>query len=130
MEQQEMKTVDVAKLEGQALDWAVAAVLDFKFDAGDIYIKDGMVVTRTGARPWDYWAPSRSWSQCGPLLEKHCIELTIGEDAYFARRTMTNPYESEPVWSGHTMLVAACRAIVGNKLGYLADVPTKFLNQP
>lgn len=123
----EMKTVDVHKLEGQALDWAVAAVLDFKFEEGEIYIKDGMVVTRTRTQPWAYWAPSRIWSQCGPLLEKHYIELLIGEDDYLARRTMTNPYESEPVWNGHTMLIAACRAIVGNKLGYLIEVPAELI---
>lgn len=123
----EMKFVDVQKLEGVALDWAVAAVLGFKFDEGEIFIKDGMVVTRTGARPWEYWAPSRNWGQCGPQLEKHCIELTIGEDDYFARRTATSRYESCPVWSGHTMLIAACRAIVGNKLGYLVEVPAEML---
>lgn len=129
MEQQEMKTVDVTKLEGVALDWLVCTVEGLCPNVRDRYTtnQNGSV---TGVEYYlDHYSHSTKWEHGGPLLEKHCIELTIGEDVYFARRTMTNPYESEPVWSGHTMLVAACRAIVGNKFGYLVEVPAKLINR-
>lgn len=122
----EMKTVDVHKLDGLALDWAVAVACEM-----DVSLEAGYPVTPQ-AKNWPklIFDPSTDWGRLGPLLEKQCIELLIGEDDYLARRTMTNPYESKPVWAGHTMLVAACRAIVGTKLGYLIEVPAELLNQP
>lgn len=116
-EHMQTKIVDISKLDGKALDWAVGKAEGLE---NCINLTQG---SQTLILDAEIYAPSSNWAQCGPLLEKNCIELVIGEDDYIARRCMTNKYEGTNSWFGHTMLVAACRAIVGEKFGYLVEVP-------
>ena len=109
----EMVEVKVSELEGAALDWAVAKAVGLP----NVHDMDP-----------DEYQPSTDWSQGGVLLEKHYIEISIGDEDYWANRTCTSRYDDEPRrYPGGTMLIAACRAIVAAKLGDTVSVPRDLL---
>lgn len=134
----EMKT---AELKGVALDWAVAIVVKGKvYDDSDDCLcpPEGAVqmnnddstlwLSSGGFHPENHWMPSADWAQCGPLLETQYIELSIGDEEYWACRTSTSKYDDERVsYAGSSMLIAACRAIVGEKIGQTVSVPKELL---
>lgn len=122
-----MIEVNTAKLIGPALDWAVA--------------KAGY-----GCEPWQLdedtlgtwyagecsggikdWRPSTDWSQGGPLIAKHDIEFVYirGELAAFMSNSA---YErGDPDAYGPDHLIAACRAIVADKMGGAVQVPDELV---
>ena len=143
-----MNSVEVKTLElkGPALDWAVGKALNWiepLYGVGQIsYIAEDNFLMMAQPDPdepdeiiliqhfnhYTQWSPSRLWSQCGPLLEKHYIELSIGEEEYWACRTSTSKYDEGRVnYPGSTMLIAACRAIVGEAIGQTVSVPKELL---
>lgn len=132
-----MIEVKTAKLEGAALDWAVAIV-----EGRDVVVhgvgtcrydkRGGIHCCKYGCtfgprsitHDVTAYSPSEDWSQGGPLIEKY--------------RIMTRPIDSEswladlwPRSSGPhfhaSQLIAACRAIVAAKLGDVVSVPTELL---
>jgi hypothetical protein len=121
----EMQT---AKLNGFALDWATAYALNGTkafFDAFGVKTLGRSITEEVLA---GRIKPSQNWAQCGPLLEPNYIELSIGDEEYWARRTCTSKYDDERVsYAGSSMLIAACRAIVGEKLGQAVSVPKELL---
>jgi hypothetical protein len=118
-----MIEVKTAELEGAALDWAVAQVDCVKVEYRGFGRLDPV-------NDWDAhsYSPSTDWAQGGPLLEKHYIELSIGDEDYWANRTCTSRYDDDPrKYPGATMLIAACRAIVAAKLGDTVSVPAELV---
>lgn len=99
------------ELNGEQLDYWVAKALGIETVRAD----DGTLrYTPHPSLPNQRWRPSSFWSQGGPIIEKHKIELNWeweGNDAW----TATMPPETSV--DGETALEAAMRAIVENRLG-------------
>lgn len=130
----EVKTAD---LIGRALDWAVLSIerpesaggnVDcvhrFDTDGGvrALYLEDGDLLSVFTARY------SVDWSQGGPLIEKHQIELKwegIDGKAYWWSATHQDVVQFQ---LGDKPLIAACRAIVAAKIGDTVQVPEKLLS--
>ncbi|WP_236204645.1 phage protein NinX family protein [Pseudomonas tohonis] len=126
-----MKTVRTSELIGAALDWAVDMVLSGKplevrhHKSGNgewAFFHEG-IPYQQGPAPY-----STDWSKGGPLLEPNHIELSIGDENYWANRTCTSRYDDEPrQYPGDSMLIAACRAIVAANLGDEVQIPAELL---
>jgi hypothetical protein len=99
-----MKKVKTSELSGQALDWAVARA--------DGYPDEDISVD------WNY---STDWAQGGPIIEREGIQIqkhrsgwvALPEDAQFSE---------EEYQEGPTILIAAMRCYVANKLGEEVDM--------
>lgn len=119
----DMVEVKTADLSGYALDWAVAKVegirLEFSRAAGFWHPADWPDLVE--------WAPSTDWGQCGPLIEERRLEIIENEDGWAAVKGWIcgEIYQMYPV--GETHLVAACRAIVAEKLGDTVQVPEELM---
>lgn len=90
-----------------ALNWAVAKAL------GEY-------------RPVPVPAYSTDWSQGGPIVERHEIELRIKDGEWFAEcwlSSMTKHATEE----GPTPLIAAMRCYVAAELGDEVDIPEELL---
>lgn len=122
--------VKTAELIGAVLDWAVAkatGAVDLKVtEAGSVCCIYEM---SCGSGCWTgYYEPSTDWSQGGPLIEKHHIDLTLEcKDLIYASLCDDS---GMPVMPGDvngafgpTYLIAACRAIVASVLGETVSVP-------
>ncbi|HBP5004790.1 TPA: DUF2591 domain-containing protein [Pseudomonas aeruginosa] len=115
----EVKTCD---LEGPALDWAVAIADNEK---GLNVVPGWRMVALHNA----LYAPSRDWSQGGPLIEKYMVrthymaDTEKRADAGCIAQTW-RPYATS---CGDTLLIAACRAIVTASLGETVSVPAELI---
>lgn len=81
------------------------------------------------------WSPSTDWSQGGPLIDKHQLDLT------FERKGLMYAYQCQddglPIIVtedsfgsfGSTHLIAACRPIVAAKLGDTVSIPAELVTQ-
>ena len=123
--------VKTAELVGPAQDWAVAMAvhgvdpLDIDDDVcGYWYDED--------SDRWlvKYWRPSIDWEQGGPLLDSMVIGVIHNS------RIRPHPFDKgyQAMAShfigpseGHTILIAACRAIVAAKLGDVVQVPAELV---
>lgn len=120
-----MHTVKVktADLTSQALDWAVA-----KAEGKEVHVKGGGVFTIKEEECFCYgdgiYAPSEKWTQGGPLIDKHNVWLSSEGDMRIASCW---PHANNSITKGDTPLVAACRAIVMNKLGDEVEVPAELV---
>lgn len=126
--------VKTAELIRVALNWAVAQCLGLKTD-----------IPSWAKTPWvrcfdesgvQYVCPefSTDWSQGGPIIDKHDIDIFRDDDAtQFGAHTgrMTkHPTRGTLTWNGQkgpTKLVAAMRCFVASKLGDEVDVPEELL---
>lgn len=127
----DMIEVKTADLIGLALDWAVAIAdgmrihtpTGMKFEYW--YVGNKCVCSRDG------WSPSTSWSQGGPLIEKHTLNVRphVSSNGVITSwaASMTWPCATMPGRTGPTMLVAACRAIVMKQLGASIMVPKELM---
>ena len=138
----DMIEVKTADLTGPALDWAVAhatkawewahewfptMTLDPTFLRVSNHLSYGKVVLipnnpmRQGAEPFQ---PSTDWTQGGRLIEKYLISLHWLRSGYQACPAKLNA-PTFYIW-GSTALIAACRAIVADKLGEVVSVPAEL----
>lgn len=144
-----MVEVKVSELEGAALDWAVAKAQgwyllrvpkDIDGNNGGYtlappdFSKDfqfpprGSIPTNWLVRHW-----STDWSQGGPLIHKHSIELEPA-DKYVE---FGNQWQAHMVGrdcdlyfqAGDTPIIAACRAIVAAKMGDVVSVPAELIQK-
>ncbi|ELS43301.1 phage protein NinX family protein [Pseudomonas syringae] len=126
----EVKTAD---LVGAALDWAVAKVEGVELALVGAYphaVVDGRLLGN--------YRPSTSWSQGGPLIEKHGIRLERSRDGHswfagwmFSASGWNARYETfdgEDESGSSSALVATCRAIVASVLGETVSVPKELLS--
>lgn len=118
------KRIAIAELEGVALDWAVGKAAGFNVSLTMAYPSDG----KPHMAPWDNDENrpcnySRSWKQCGPLIERYGMFMHKEDVIRWAARTI------ESLWhEGKTPLIAACRAIVAahNPSGFV-EVPDELV---
>jgi len=113
-----MKT---SELTGAALDWAVA---------------------KAEGAAWAVWRfneqhaegelnYSTDWAQCGPIIERECIEwqwLPSSSEAhrYGARRPSLGGLNRTFCMDGPTILVAAMRCYVASKMGDEVEIPEEL----
>lgn len=126
--------IKTSELSGVALDWAVAKSVGKNLEISNGRIGNFVDNWLPNANS-DFvaWAPSIKWSQGGPLIDRF--------DVYFDRYPLDQPgfvvarigmdyqagsnYFNNP--SSPNRLIAACRAIVADKLGHEVDVPEELL---
>ena len=134
-----MVDVKTAELIGPALDWVVLVAEGWESDRP----QDGQLRRKISEAQYDvcivgprqmrydqhlgrYWrSPSTDWSQGGPLIDKHNVEILRAGDCVMAKLYgLTNA-----AGDGKTPLIAACRAIVAAKLGDAVSVPEELVQQ-
>ncbi len=129
--------IEANKLEGKALDWAVAeATSDYsvlrisEYDPFLVSIGfDPLVVMPSDNRCWympfggDGWSPSTLWSQGGRIIEEHRITLdTTASEQWEAYAGGTYGW-----LSADKPLVAAMRAFVAASIGHEVDIPDELM---
>lgn len=129
-----MKT-KVNKLNGAALDWAVAQVEDIPVVAWKTPDRDAYFVVHQDAfvnkdpltfygDPDDTYYPSVNWASGGEIIEREGISVIKNssvKESWDAQ--VYNELGSLSSESGSTALVAAMRCYVASKLGDEIDVP-------
>ena len=101
----------VRELEGDRLDFWVArarGLATFNGENGELLYHPGHNL------PPRKWNPSRYWSQGGPLLEEHHIDLNWDTEG---TREWSASIEPDILAQGRTVLEAAMRAFVILKFG-------------
>ena len=108
-----MKTLE---LSGTQLDWAVAKCERLQVKSTN---NGEDLILLNKARDW--WYPSESWAQGGPIIERECISVLVEDDTWKA----SNSWGHTPL-EGPTPLVAAMRCYVASKLGDEIDLPVEI----
>lgn len=133
-----MKEVKVCELQGAALDWAVAQAVGVEvMIEGGIPVLTQEIMDSMGILYRDDWAPSESWSQGGPLIEKFGIKLERMRNgrSWFAGWDYASEgwnvsyemFDGEQLDGPSLPLIAACRAIVAAKLGDVVSIPDELV---
>lgn len=119
--------IKTSELIGAQLDWAVAKATDTSVR---ILSADNPGEKWQVQKQWrmdgPFW-PSQDWSQGGPLIEKHQIELKwegIDGKAYWWSAVHQDVAQFQ---LGDKPLIAAMRAIVSAKLGEEIEVPEELV---
>ncbi len=112
-----MKT---SELKGRALDWAVGTAENHL----------------SSPRDTDWYCPSSSWAQGGPIIEREKISIIFHDGFYSIPNTWFAYQEfyydgievtTKNDMQGNTPLIAAMRCYVSSKLGDEVDVPKELL---
>lgn len=105
--------VDVAvkDLSGAALDWAVGKAENYKPENWKLH--DG----KFG------FSPSSDWSQGGPLIDKHQINLHRPQHSMDCWAAWVTIGEKDFIQGGPQPLLAVCRVVVASVLGDIVKVP-------
>jgi len=137
-----MIEVKTTELEGKALDWAVAmseGATNLHFDTVACWwftLNGADRVLSSGWSEKQNYCPSTDWSQGGPLIERHGIEVFCNLSAEQASRFK----DASPDWRacmnrgrsehsyGPTPLISAMRCLVAAKLGEVVMVPQELLS--
>lgn len=140
----ELIEVKTSELTGYALDWAVAKANGY--ECGRLQGKNGTFgcnapggvqyvigILRVSSLAEElnarFWRPSTDWAQGGPLLDSMVIGVIHNS------RIRPHPFDKgyQAMAShfigpseGHTILIAACRAIVAAKMGDVVHVPEEL----
>ena len=114
--------VKTSKLNGAALDWAVAECEGVEVE----YVDDG--ITRCLLqKPSGRYAPTTDWSQAGPILERERIEVRyrVGVDL---TASIDGQHEQIVGYKERSkpMLLAAMRCYVASKLGDEVEIPEEL----
>ena len=124
-----IKTKD---LTGAALDWAVAKADENLYPKGDVRLLDGKVFTIEPGNyeqsdKWQLYAPSTSWAQGGPIIERE--NISVGYQGHLGVPLDSLWYATNRVDAcgfGQTPLSAAMRCYVAGKLGESVEVPEEL----
>jgi len=114
-----MKT---SKLQGTALDWAVA-----KCEGIDLFETEGWLYDHdTGTRK--PYGPSTNWTQGGPIIEREGINLENNPSrCHWIASTPAPEHRNGAVETvGLTPLIAALRCYVASKLGDEVEIPKEL----
>ncbi len=118
--------IETSKLEGRALDWAVAAAISadpvmpvmqdvFVFRVRSVPSFLQGAVAHAGM----WFEPNANWAQAGPLVEKYKIDLEHGPG--------WSAYISGGVYQfGDSPREAICRAVVSQEIGDEVDLPDEL----
>lgn len=123
-----IKTKD---LTGAQLDWMVAKANENLYPKGDVRLLDGKVFTIEPGNyeqsdRWQLYAPSTSWAQGGPIIERERISIRQWTNVPIVHAYM--PQDNAPWQSdGTSPLIAAMRCLVAAKLGDEVDVPEELM---
>ncbi|WP_444886007.1 phage protein NinX family protein [Microbulbifer sp. PSTR4-B] len=148
-----MRSIEVAALSGNALDWAVGAAIEpgFVEKTREISTLEGtqLFLTSLGepvcvigrftiaqrkrieesvGKIWaDFYSPSTNWKSGGELIEKFDVAVwgPLGERTEHTASVGANGDR----YPGPSKLVAAMRAIVAHKLGEVVQVPAVLLGR-
>lgn len=108
------KTMKISELTGSALDYAVDRAVN-----GTKYSEQLSFIRASG----DGFRPSSSWKICGPLLDKHHVELVVNIDG---SNWWANRPNGRGKGNGPSPLIAICRAIA-SMAGDEIDIPFDLL---
>lgn len=115
--------METSKLTGAALDWAVAKCEGLlKEENGNLEIFNRELKAHPSSLGTVY-APSKDWSQGGPIIEREKIALRENTDSpewYACKR-----WDSHGSF-GKTPLIAAMRCYVASKLGENVEIPEEL----
>lgn len=133
-----MPIVNVADLEGAALDWAVAVALGWtcypsdSIEQGEVWHLDSERAPFGRVMRRESWKPSTHWNQGGPLIEEYQISVVENLPCSPGRNweTRCSRTAKGAGWRdygyGPTPLIAAMRCLVAGKLGGTIDVPEEL----
>lgn len=108
-----MKT---SELRGTALDWAVAKCEGLQVKSPNNG-EDLILLNKAS----DWWYPSESWAQGGPIIEREGVSLTYENGDWCA--TM----QGKPaIYFSYNPLVSAMRCYVASKLGEEVEIPSEL----
>lgn len=113
--------IKTSELSGQRLDWAVARAKGG--DCGTRKNDRTKMAAKFGGEIFSDWRPSIDWSQGGPLIESHEIQVAP-MNGRKAPRWIAMIQDVDAF--GPTPLIAASRAIVLAKLGDTVTVPNEM----
>jgi hypothetical protein len=131
--------VKTNELKGAALDWAVAKAIGKR--VGIWPAAHPSVVTIEPSRPQIYdpekdyehssareffWSPSTDWAACGPLIEQFGVQFQRVAGEYPAYSWLAGTDSGTAHAHADTHLIAACRAIVAEKLGAEVGIPDEL----
>lgn len=105
----------VSELNGAQLDWAAA-----KAEGLEVRLLNGG--TEMVLLDGDWWYPSESWAQGGPIIEREMI--TVGPAKHEGFMAWAWP-KKDGFW-GDSPLVAAMRCYVASKLGDEIELPVEL----
>lgn len=114
-----MKTSD---LIGPALDWAVA-----KCEGETAHVQFSALASSK-----HYFAPSKKWSQGGPIIERECIATYASGACSVSPKNpdywIAEILDTEEMITqyGPTPLIAAMRAFVASRLGDEVEIPSEL----
>ncbi len=110
------------KLEGAALDWAVAECEGLKVRI-PAWAETPYVVVLS-PRGEIIYSPSSSWALVGPIIEREKLAVVCRAGGYWLAYTFDG---AEFEGTGPTPLLAAMRCYVMSKLGDEVDVPDELV---
>jgi Protein of unknown function (DUF2591) len=116
--------IETAKLEGIALDWAVAKCEGVNSEAFRLYYNptEPSDYDKHGYLEFHY---SSIWAQGGPIIDQEDIDVVRwANDSIPERRWMAKQNGEESF--GTTPLIAAMRCYVASKLGDVVEVPDEL----
>ena len=126
------ETISTSKLDGAALDWAVAQCEGVDVD---ICLDSQRQIETTSCS--SCYEPSKNWAQSGPIMEREGIELSPRYTDYGAiigwTAMMYNDVrQALPMIAqrGDSLPVAAMRVYVQSKFGSTIDVPANLVKRP
>lgn len=124
--------METNKLEGAALDWAVAKCENHQYRCPWLLEQQGYVAWQSYERGWGNPTPdySTNWSQGGPIIEREKIVVTpIGRPISPLNLWSASVEHAgvDSIWvDGPTPLIAAMRCYVTSKLSDKVDVPKEL----
>ncbi|WP_340615823.1 phage protein NinX family protein [Xenorhabdus entomophaga] len=143
--------IKTSELTGRALDWAVARAVGMDiymvnhYDDEYAWIGNGRVRQAAFEKPIitvglcndvhiefeaesKPYSPSTDWARCGPLIEKHHVELNFNSVSEEWSAYIFNFEELESVIEdGDTPQIAICRAVVAAQLGDEVEIPDELM---
>lgn len=117
--------VNTADLCGPALDRAIAQIEAIPVAIASPHYGTGWRIYKPGFG--GKYSPSTDWAVGGPLIDKYILEFKFYQAEYpeTAWRASANDGWGE----GPTQLIAACRAIVADRLGDTVRIPAELAKQ-
>ena len=108
----------VSELNGAQLDWAAA-----KAEGLEVRLLNGG--TEMVLLDGDWWYPSESWAQGGPIIEREGIQIQKHLSGWVALPEGAE-FSEENYQEGETPLTAAMRCHAASKLGDEIEIPQEL----
>jgi phosphopentomutase len=124
--------VKTSELSGHALDYAVAKCEE-SHDGRLTIIRHEDIIghpvereTEKYSYTYEWWSPSRIWSQGGLIIDREYISTNSSVDSpNWIAECNTGDFHNRQ--HGPTLLVAAMRCYVASRLGDTVDIPDELI---